>query len=356
MERSARKLGIVAALFALSFVPAASAKPKPPQVLHPKFHIVADGIGAVAAASWVGLGVAGPVAYGSRYVVLAPAANPAPPFASPAPPFAIDEQTGQRVTSGAAGCQTFNVVGPDALFAWCAGVSPGPGTFAIHDLTTGAYRTLALSPEIQHFDDGSTDCGALPVLLGDDWLEFDQQCDKPDGTAAFSHDYVFENTHTGAFASLPAWKSGGRIVPNLNSPQLGQRLCPSLRTPARAPTAMVVDGSFAIASEATYIDTARDRIYLRRCGTRLHMRIRLGAEFSIVGANSHAVVWEVDNGGLLGQFSGVFLPSLRRFSFWFPHRLAVDQVAYALGELRMYVLDGNGRVWAAPIHLRPARS
>jgi hypothetical protein len=126
--------------------------------------------------------------------------------------------------SSAPGCPFFDLVGPNAVFSWCDAIYPGPGTFAVHDLTSGTYRTLTLSPEIQHFDDLSPLCGAFPVLLGDDWAEFDEECngksDQP-----YSQDYVFENTHTAAYSTLPVWKAGGRIVPNLNSPQLGQRLC-----------------------------------------------------------------------------------------------------------------------------------
>lgn len=113
----------------------------------------------------------------------------------------------------------------------------------------------------------------------------------------------------------------------------------------------MVDGRFAIATTRTALETLQDRIYLERCGSGLRMRIPLIAQFSVVAANLHAVVWESTNNTNPARFTGVLLPSLRRFSFRFPHRLADDQVAYGLGELRMYVRDDQGRVWVgrAPV-------
>jgi hypothetical protein len=347
MERSARLGCVVAAVvLALSCAPGASANPKPPEVLHPHFRLVADDIASLAAGGRAVVQDGGTTELGGRYVVLVPK--------SPAASYAIDEETGRQVTFVApSGCSSFDLVGGQALFAWCSAVNPGPATFAVHDLGSDSYRTLTLSPQIQRYD--SPFCAALPAELGDYWVEFDETCDS-EGGSTFPHTYVFENTHTGAYSTLPAWKPGGRIVPNLNAQQLRQTLCPGLHAPVRAATALVVDGRFAIATTASSIDTEHDRIYLERCGTRLHMRIRLEAEFSVVAASSHAIVWEANNGGLLGQFSGVFLPSLRRFSFWFPHHLAVDQVAYALDARRLYVLDDSGRAWAAALQPRPARS
>jgi hypothetical protein len=171
------------------------------------------------------------------------------------------------------------------------------------------YRIASRQWRVVH---GSFSQGPLQAV-GADWIEYW----VPNPNAA-RQQFVFQNIYTGESRTLAAWHPGGRIVPDLNSASLGQRLC----APVRVPNAWSGNGedwpgtvsSFGPYAIVGGFDAARRAFgYLEQCGTRVHRWIgRLGPlGGTYASANARAVVWQAPLGS---DLHGAYLPSLKKFT------------------------------------------
>lgn len=106
--------------------------------------------------------------------------------------------------------------------------------------------------------------------VGADWIEYW----VPNLPGRYPQ-FVFQNIYTGQTRTLAGWHAGGRIVPNLNSRALGQRLCAPLRVPDAWEDTGVTDQDFpgTLSSFGRYAVVGGDNrqlsgsAYLERCGT-----------------------------------------------------------------------------------------
>ena len=189
-----------------------------------------------------------------------------------------------------------------------------------------------------------TAIAALNVVgFGAHWIEWAQVPCRYCSAA-----YLFQNIDTGQVRSLPGWRPGGRIIPDLDSQSLAQPLCPPLTVPAGVPPplggpppgALSLYGSFAIASPGAGGDV------LERCGSRL--KLAVGSHDGPLGATSHAIVWADSPTGR--RLHGLFLPSLRRFVIATNPAAATTPYPGASGVVlssgELYVFDESGRVFA----------
>ena len=179
--------------------------------------------------------------------------------------------------------------------------------------------------------------------FGAHWIEW-----SPSTLPLLHGHYLFQNIDTGQVRSLPGWRPGGRIIPDLDSESLARTLCPPLTVPAGVPPplggpppgALSLYGSFAIASPGAGGDV------LERCGSTL--KLAVGSHDGPLGASSHAIVWA--NSPTSRRLHGLFLPSLRRFVIATNPAAATSpypgayRVVLSSGEL--YVFDESGRVFA----------
>jgi hypothetical protein len=289
-------------------------------VLHPSFRLVSGGSG-----SWY-------VFPSGRYVLLVSGT-------STTARVLVDDRTGVRVNPTKPGCAGFDIIGAPWVMGSCSPPNPQPGelaTFTLYQISTGTWQSLALNSSIQQCDlMPNYSCGALPLAIGAHWIEFDETCSH----SGCENRYVFQNVKTGEARTLPDWRPGGTIIPDLDSPTLARKVCGPLRVPVDHPSGSpFVDipgplkfyGSYAIASESS-------GNYLERCGSHLHTKI------GGFGANLHMAVSQTG----AKQFSGVFLPSLRRLAFKLPTGISGPLHGGALDSRRLYVIDAHFRVWAA---------
>jgi hypothetical protein len=150
-------------------------------------------------------------------------------------------------------------------------------------------------------------------------------------------------------------------IADLNSPKLFRSVCRPLQVPGTSPgpqspgvlpPSLTFHGPFAIASA---VEGSVGSVFLERCGSHLKIPIGIsqpGGTVASVVANRHVVIWEsLDlDGAWHGQFAGLMLPSLRRFSATAPSNLLQHGGGagpIALSAFRLYLTDADGRLWAA---------
>jgi hypothetical protein len=308
--------------------PAASAHKRKhrPLVLHPRFHVVGSALAVVPDGPFV--------------LLLTPDVD-----AFDALGTLIDEQTGTRTSVSYPGCHlpefsTWDPLGGPWLMLLCDRTGQWDGGFELYNLYTGEWRAVVPDPKISSFDCGMPDyCGVTVAGFGAHWIEWQTvPCRYCTAT------YQFQNIDTGQVRSLPGWRVGGRIIPNLDSQSLAQRLCRPLTVPPGPPNlagppgpgALSFYGSFALAGDV-----------LERCGSRLKLAVG-NPNYPGVQANSRAVVWA--EGPKSRRLSGLFLPSLRRFVIATPSTPGTYGFALSSGEL--YVIGASavgesGQVFAA---------
>jgi hypothetical protein len=332
VRRTGRSLGVVlAVLIALACASTAAGahqRTSRPLVLHPGFHVVGS-----ALVSYVD---------GPYVVLMTPGLDAVEALGT-----VINEQTGTRTAVSYPGCHldefpTSDLVGGPWLMFFCDRVGQWAGGFELYNLYTGGWRAVVPDPPADVCTQASY-CGVGVMGFGAHWIEWQQvPCRYCSVT------YLFQNINTGQVRSLPGWRPGGRIIPNLDSQSLAQPLCPPLTVPAgvppplggRPPGALSLYGSFAIASSGAGGDV------LERCASRLKRAI--GSHDGPLGASSHAIVWA--NSPTSRRLRGLFLPSLRRFVIATNPAAATSpypgasRVALSSGEL--YVSDESGRVFA----------
>lgn len=202
--------------------------------------------------------------------------------------------------------------------------------------------------------------GMNPVAIGSHWIQYFV---VSNGTS------VFQNVHTRKIRRLPAWRPGGRVIPDLNSPTLARTLCPPLRVPSDwAPYArwsayphseklhagtVTFVGGIAIAQGTTRPDSAGNVVgvaYRERCGSRVRKLISNVGEVpvnrGIWFANADAVI---TFGDYDQKLQGYALPSLRRITIPVP---GTDQgllrpYNIALSSRRLYLVGSDYQLWVA---------
>jgi hypothetical protein len=127
-------------------------------------------------------------------------------------------------------------------------------------------------------------------------------------------------------------------------------------TPALEFGSLTFYGSFAISNGTSGFGPGP---YLERCGTRLHESVSRGQTYLNTHplcdapncapvANSRVVVWKTGP----RRFDGLFLPSLRRFSFAVPAAIGAAS-SIAMGYRDLYAVSA-GQVWSAAIPQKPS--
>lgn len=259
---------------------------------------------AVWKASWHYVADASGVLVGSRYVFV----DNAPDRSGQARPGGtlIDEQTGKRTrvvppAQHGYSCDEASALGAPWLAFQC--VLPAPSyqdekfQVELYRISTGQWRVVPQAVGVRG--------------VGADWIEY-----WPTQGSLPQPPFVFQNIYSGQSRTLPGWKPGGRVIPDLNSPALGRSLCAPVRVPdAWEPNGEDWPGTVSLFGRYALIAgdnrALRPFAYLERCGTRLHRRIgSIGTPY--VSANSHAVVWQPAL--VASDLHGVYLPSLKPFT------------------------------------------
>jgi hypothetical protein len=331
-----RMFGVLVALATILAMtaPAASASARSTKTeaqVHIEFSRVATGVGGV----WAN----------SQYVVYANSqyVNTPPQYGfSGGEVRILSAKTGKPVSSAfGSACglplQTEEMpVGGSSLIFNC-GDSP-----SIYNITQ--QRSVPVPNCVEY--DPTTGSSCYANAVGTDWVQLANTCEHCGTT------YSFESIATGQVVnSLSGWTPGGHVIPNLNGPSLGEKLCSPLSVPSTpaqgyGPGAgtLTFDGKFAIAygndNQGNFAD------YIERCGTRLHKLVRIcaGGSSCDVATSPHTMIWEPANAKPT-ELSGVRLPSLQPFVVPTPKGLAGVVVNVTSAANKLYVLTTSGQLW-----------
>jgi hypothetical protein len=249
----------------------------------------------------------------------------------------IDDRTDKRTVIHTSGLTELNAFGAPWIFF------TENGSDVLYNIATKKTRSCGPSGCVPQGGDN------FAYALGRRWLETFVQQPGPCGDGVHNEcgpvTQSFYNIKTGRFRHGPPADS--TTIADLGSRRLFRRACSPLQVPAGG--TLTFYGSFAVATQADQSSL------LERCGGGLQMPIGVSSQGGPPGeivANTHAVLWQVVDqaGAWHGQFAGVFLPSLRRFTATLPSDIPItDSGAIALTAFRVYVVDDNGRLWAAAI-------
>jgi hypothetical protein len=246
----------------------------------------------------------------------------AAPMIETAPGVLFDDLHHRRMTISGPACALAGgpIAGGVLPFNCSQSIVPAPELYVI---ASRRWRSVAANSSIAYPCGAGVACDTRYTLTGagSRWLQFRQdQCPQGEHCGSVN---VFENIQTGAVAQDPAVQ-GGNQLPNLDSPQLAQRICSPLTIPAGfnlygAPGRgdLTIDGQFAVAS--TPGPRGGSRTYLERCGTHLHQLIAStnAAESPgpvAVAISPHAIVWQQSPPDINVEF----LPSRRRYRLRLP--------------------------------------
>lgn len=244
----------------------------------------------------------------------------------------IDEQTGRRrrVTLPA-GCRSGGRVSPVLGDSWLL-ADCGHGRVDLYSPAGHEWRAVTVAPACRNYKSKAGGC--IPIAVGTDWIEYDKQ------SIRLGDSFIFQNLATGAVRRDP---TNTTTLPDLDSPVLAQRVCPPLRVPPHG--TLTFDGRFALAEGAA-------GTFIEKCGSHLHVAV----SSDTVAAAPDSIVWSVSP---TSAPSGVFLPSLRRFTIAPPpgHSFIVD-VELGIRHIYITVATGGGGadVWSAPAPRHRARS
>lgn len=182
----------------------------------------------------------------------------------------IDEITGERVQLQLPGdCRSPTadaVLGDSWLMEEC-----DTSHLALYSLARRRWRQVTVDSACVHFDAGSGSA-CVPLAVGTDWIEFDEQSDR------FGDVSVFQNIQTGRVRRDP---TNARTFPSLDLLRLARRLCRPLRVPSHTFVSFAFEAPFVfVTDEAGSV--------LERCGTRLHRVLPGGSQ---AGLGPGAVMW-----------------------------------------------------------------
>jgi hypothetical protein len=253
----------------------------------------------------------------------------------------VDAASGTRTPlSFPPGCSPGAMGGSWLAFGCSAGAGQPVPPAELYDLTSGRWQPLAVNPAI-NFCTYEQRCTLSPAAIGTQWVEWSVSiaCEH---CAPFAW---FQNLSTGALNKFRAWKAGGTLIPDLDSPSLAAKLCRPLHVPrpsfpptGSVPNPLTFYGQFAVVGAAP-IPSPSAPHYFERCGSRRRHPI---ASPPIVGS-PRFIMWPT--APTFRKLEGVFLPSLRPFVSRPPSRMGFP-VHMALASNRLYVLDSTGRLWS----------
>jgi hypothetical protein len=211
----------------------------------------------------------------------------------------IDEQTGRRrrVTLPA-GCRSGGRISPILGDTWLL-ADCGPGRVDLYSPAGDQWHAVTVAPACRNFRSPAGGC--IPLAIGTDWIEYDKESYR------LGDRFIFQNIATGAVLGDP---TSATTLADLDSPVLAQRVCAPLRVPRHG--TLTFDGRFAIAEGAT-------GTFIEKCAS--HLRIPVSSDY--VAAAPRSLVWLTSP---TQPVSGVFLPTLRRFTVAPPpgHHYLVD--------------------------------
>jgi hypothetical protein len=247
----------------------------------------------------------------------------------------IDDKTHEQTRLTApSGCQAWG----SAPFAvpWLVFSCVQGSPFRIYNVESHHWRALPCGQACENTG------VAAPEAFGSDWMEVNEEayCDPRTGPCTPSTAFV--NLATGGIGTF---RPGPRRLLDLDSPTLTREVCAPLTLPPSGASLEFI-GAFAVET------TANGDVYLEKCGSRLHRLLNAARPDSgtFVTANTHAVVTCSDPGYGGGprptRYSGVFLPSLKRFTFDLPAGLRA--CGATLDNDALYDWDASeSHVWTA---------
>lgn len=230
----------------------------------------------------------------------------------------IDEQTGRRRrVMLPPGCRSGRRISPVLGDSWLL-ADCGPGRVELYSPGSDEWRAVTVPAACRR--------ACVPLAVGTDWIEYDKHSHR------LGDGFIFQNIATGAVLPDP---TNATTLADLDSPVLAQRVCAPLRVPPHG--GLTFDGRFAVAEGET-------GTFIEKCGTHLHVPVPSADVTTAPGA----LVWSVSP---TSAPSGVFLPSLRRFTIAPPpgHSFIVD-VELSVRHIYVTVAAGGGGadVWSAP--------
>jgi hypothetical protein len=218
-----------------------------------------------------------------------------------------------------------------------------PHDVELYSLADGTRQTVTPNPlSCPPAASGDADCGAEAV--GSEWIEWSWSGYHDPTT------FYFQNLQTGEFRDDP---TNATTFPDLNSPTLAQTTCPGVRLIRRNYYdqyandwgGLTYEGQFALA-------TADDgRVFLERCGTHTRRLLPNGWSECCTGgdlaANATVIVWQ----SARSRLSGLFLPSLQKFTMPLPSAVVAWEereggtLLFALDSDAFYVTEYGGALW-----------
>jgi hypothetical protein len=304
-------VGVVAALSAMSFaMPALATGGRAPVVVHLKFRLVARGASTPSVSG--------------RYVGFTQTTSTRQ--RTSAHFVLLDDRTGKRIVMSP-NCDAGVVGAP--LVALSCDSSQWYGLYNIRTRKLRRFPCKALCQQDYYY----SNIWAVGVRWLEVQVEPHQSCGDGVHYSCGPTTYIYYNTRTGS-PRFPSVRPSTII--DLNSPTLTRHICRPLVGPS-----LTLFGSFAVAEE-------RGGVYVERCGSHLNLPLALAPYAGTLVGNTQAVAFC----GVLSQHeAGMFLPSLRRFTFTLPSGLAGQ--CPVLGARHIYIDDAQERLWAAVFSSKP---
>ena len=264
----------------------------------------------------------------------------------------VNGSTGRRTAVAPRGCFLVDAIGGSSIGFTCG--SDEDVSYELYDMNTGQLRPLAIPSATAGGCEPYTSACASLNAIGSYWAEFVGGCSMEHcgpGTI------VFENLLTGATAADPISRT---VVPDLDSRTLARKLCKPVTVPTDTSAYSPPVFGSVVSDDRFQIVTGDGGSYLEECGTEL----RRFLTFSATANSPHAIVWE----SRPGRVTGVFLPSLKRFTIAVPAKVdpsasssqfvRQDPYTLALTTHTLYVGVGLGgpTTWTMPISSAPPSS
>jgi hypothetical protein len=246
------------------------------------------------------------------------------------------------------GCDAVALGPPWVLMRCPQSTGPyGPYDVELYSLADGTRHAVTLSPGMPYCSspplDPEVDCSAQAV--GAYWIEW----------VGSSYHHVptqvvyFQNIDTGELRRDP---TNATTVADLNSPALAHKTCPGVRLMRDLDSGYGTRwGSLTQYGQFALVTATNGIAVLERCGTHMRRQLPPGSDgySSALASTDSAIMWQADP----GQLSGLFLPSLQRFTV--PLASAIVKppgapeslpVGIELTSTALYVTDGSdGTLW-----------
>jgi hypothetical protein len=235
--------------------------------------------------------------------------------------------------------------------------TPSNQSYRLYNTATGRTRSLAVSP-LLGYQGCRLGCISL-AAVGSDWVGFQ----VPALDEHIVPSYEFQNINTGRTVTKDP--TGTSTTVDLNTARLVKKLCRPLESPVVSNGYSSGWGSLTF--DSVYAIAAGGAAVLERCGAKVHRRLTLSvpgytgsypagcAHLACpLASNAHAVIWPSTG----DRLSGLFLPSLKRFTIRIPAKVRgtpePDARSYqlALTPRTLYV-NLNGHIFGIPAPVIP---